>query len=221
MKKTLLKIATISAISLTGVSALPLSSINPIANAKVKKTFSTEVQGKWTNNKDDVFTIKNSNAKLKIADGKKHGTYKFKVKSKNKDKYVLKADGKKIDKTSKYSLSFNDKNIAEFKYGKYKITFNSQEVEVTKNVQVVTDDKDTNKSDDVNKTTTNSQTDDQQANASSTQASQPNSGNNQQTAPQTDNSQQPSQTQTNNDNNQQLSKYDVYTNPQMYSNRGF
>ncbi|WP_429971321.1 hypothetical protein ACQW5G_01370 [Fructilactobacillus sp. Tb1] len=196
---------------------IPYNHYNKIYENKVKTEnaikfnhpLSNGMQGKWTNDNGDMLTIKNSNAELMIANGKKQGTYNFKVKSKNNYKYVLKPEGKKMDKTSKYSLLFNNKSIAEFKYGKHKITFNSQEVEVTKNnVRTVPNDKDTNKSVNKNATTLTSQTDAPQANTAP-QASQ------------SDNNQQSSQSQTNNDNTQKSSNYDVYTNPQMYSNRGF
>ena len=129
MKKTFLKIAAISIISVSGVATFNI--IQPTTYAQSKKTFSKNVQGKWTNQNGDKFTIKNPNAKLKVTNGKHKGVYKFKVTKQNKNGYKLKAQGKRIAKTSKLSLTNINNGIIEFKYGKQKIKFTNQSLKVT------------------------------------------------------------------------------------------
>lgn len=193
MKKTFLTITAVSIISVTGISSLNLT--QPVTYAQSKHSFSKEVQGKWTNQSGDEFTIKNSNAKLKIANGKHKGNYKFKVTSQSKAGYKLKAQGKKIAKTTKYALTNSNNGVIEFSYGKQKIKFTTQSVTVSE------------------QSTTTSTT--PAPSATTTPATTP-------AAPDV----QPQQTtDPNAQNNQGQSNntdpYNVYTNPEMYSNRGF
>lgn len=77
MKKTFLKIAAISIISVSGVATFNI--IQPTTYAQSKKTFSKNVQGKWTNQNGDEFTIKNSNAKLKVTNLKLQNKIKMAI----------------------------------------------------------------------------------------------------------------------------------------------
>ncbi len=52
MKKTFLKIAAISIISVSGVATFNI--IQPTTYAQSKKTFSKNVQGKWTNSSNTI-----------------------------------------------------------------------------------------------------------------------------------------------------------------------
>ncbi|ANZ58301.1 hypothetical protein BGL34_00705 [Fructilactobacillus lindneri] len=123
MKKFLLSVTGASMIALTGIS---VTTINQPSVYASNKSFPKEVQGKWNNQAGNTFKIKGSKAILKIANSKKKGTYKFKLKSKIDEGFKLKADGKKLDKTNDYSLTTSKNGTMQFNYGKQKIQFNNE-----------------------------------------------------------------------------------------------
>ncbi|WP_429971193.1 hypothetical protein ACQW5G_00720 [Fructilactobacillus sp. Tb1] len=140
MNKMLLNVTIASTIALTGASVITIN--QPISYAKSSNSFSKEVQGKWTSDQGDVFTINNSNAKLKKVTGKHKGTYKFKIKSYKDNKYTLSPVGKKIAKAKKYTVSTSKSGLMQFNYGKQTIQFNNESLSIEESSKTVSNNND-------------------------------------------------------------------------------